>query len=81
MTLTEGKQATIRGALRFLTSQKTAVLSAVSGMTLLVADQAVQDELRTLGMSETTAARLVSAAKLLSIVLAYLGFSPLKRPA
>lgn len=66
--------------LTFLTSRKTMVLGLLSGMLLLFFDAQFIATLHDLGVSEAVTGKLVSLAKLISLALAGLGYSPLKKP-
>ena len=67
--------------LTFLTSRKTTLAAFVAGLVLLFYDAAFIATLHDLGISEAVTGKMVSAAKLSSMLLAALGYSPLKKPA
>lgn len=66
--------------LAFLTSRKTTFLAALSGALLLFFDASFIATLHEIGVSDAITAKLVSAAKLAALLLAALGYSPLKKP-
>ena len=66
--------------LAFLTSRKTTFLAALSGALLLFFDASFIATLHDIGVSDAITEKLVSAAKLATLLLAALGYSPLKKP-
>jgi hypothetical protein len=66
---------------RFLTSKRTTLLAVTSGVALLFFDASFVSLLAELGIGAAVTAKLVALAKLSTLVLASLGYSPLTRPA
>jgi hypothetical protein len=66
--------------LTFLTDKRTTLLAALSGVALLLFDATFVATLGDLGVGPGITAKLVAFAKLATLVLASLGYSPLKRP-
>lgn len=66
--------------LAVLTSRKTTLAAVLASVALLFFDASFLATLHELGFSEAVTTKLVAAAKLVSIVLAALGYSPLKKP-
>lgn len=64
----------------FLTNKSTTFWAVCSGLLLLFFDAQFIATLHELGVTEAVTGKLVSAAKLISLVLAGLGYSPVKRP-
>lgn len=65
---------------RFLTSKKTTLLAVASGAALVSFDSSFVTALGDLGLAGAATTKIVAAAKLGSLILASLGYSPLKRP-
>ncbi|MFY7923309.1 MAG: hypothetical protein ACOVSI_12940 [Gemmatimonas sp.] len=66
--------------LTFLTSRKTTFLAALTGAILLFFDASFIATLHEIGVSDAITAKMVSAAKLATLLLAALGYSPLRKP-
>ncbi len=66
--------------LTFLTSRKTTLVAFLMGLVLFFADASVVSTLHDLGIGDVVIAKLTAFAKILSMGLAALGYSPLKRP-
>lgn len=64
----------------FLTNKSTTFWAVCGGLLLLFFDAQFIATLHELGVTEAVTGKLVSAAKLISLVLAGLGYSPVKRP-
>lgn len=67
--------------LAFLTSRKTTFFAVLSSLALLFFDAAFLAQLHDAGLSAVVTTKLVAVAKVGSLLLAALGYSPLKRPA
>ena len=67
--------------LTFLTSKKTTAAAVLASFVLLFFDASFIAALHDVGLSDAITAKLVAGAKLVSVVLAALGYSPLKKPA
>lgn len=65
---------------RFLTSKKTTLVAVASGAALVSFDASFLTALGDLGLGAAVTTKIVAAAKLGSLILASLGYSPLKRP-
>ena len=66
--------------LRFLTSQRTTWTAVLLHLVVFFGDARVVELLQQLGLSDVYAEKIASLVELLTILLAALGFSPLKRP-
>lgn len=66
--------------LTFLTSRYTTALATLAGIALWFTDAGFIALLTSAGLSAAWAAKLTSGAKVVTYVLAALGYSPLKRP-
>lgn len=66
--------------LTFLTSRKTTFLAVLGSLALLFFDAAFIAQLHDAGVSAALTTKLVALAKIGSLLLAALGYSPLKRP-
>lgn len=66
--------------LKLLTDKRTTLLAALSGVALMFFDATFVATLGDLGVGSAVTAKLVAFAKLSTLILASLGYSPLKRP-
>lgn len=66
--------------LRFLTSKKSTAVGAVGAVVMLANDARFVQSLQKVGLSATDADNLTTYGEIGFVVLAALGYSPLKKP-